>query len=255
MDRRAIAAVVAPFLCLAALNAHAQGGAGVGVDPALVKIGFFYGGRKVTVRADMPFFDDAVILVTGQRKDLTLQKKGKRAGVLWMNVGEVEYKDVPAIFIIRSSRPLDKIASPEELKRLGLGYDALEDQVTTGADQHARDLYPELIKLKEKEKLFSVRDDGVPVGPIVSPRLDLAYFFLPPKAPRGEYQVKVFAFNDGKGVLAGEGELTLQFSSGVQFIYDMAKNRGLLYGVLAAAIAIVAGLATGFIFGGKGETH
>jgi uncharacterized protein (TIGR02186 family) len=253
MRPRRLAALFA-LLCLAAPGARARAAA-VSLDPALVKIGFFYGGRRISVRAALPGADDAVVLVTGQSKDLALQKKGKRAGVLWMNVGEVEYQDVPASFIIRASRPLSALASPDELKRLGLGYDALEDQVTAGADQEARDLYQDLIKLKEKEKLFSVRDDGVMMGSSAGAAQATASFFLPPKAPRGDYQVKVFAFKNGKGTLAGEGTLTLQFSKGVQFIYDMATSHGLIYGVLAAVIAIVAGLATGFIFGGKGETH
>jgi uncharacterized protein (TIGR02186 family) len=254
MRPRRTAALFAALLGLA-LGAQARA-EGVSVDPALVKIGFFYGGRRIIVRADLAAAADALVLVTGQSKDLTLQKKGKRAGVLWMNVGEVKYQDVPAIFIIRASRPLPMLAPPDELKRLGLGYDALEDQVTAGADQDARGLYPDLLKLKQKEKLFSVSDDGVRmIGSAAAARQVEASFFLPPKAPRGDYRVKVFAFKDGKGALAGEGALTLQFSSGVQFVYDIARNHGLIYGILAAVIAIIAGLATGFIFGGKGETH
>jgi uncharacterized protein (TIGR02186 family) len=243
-------------LLITAHKAYAQESGSVVIEPDQVQIGLFYGGQEISVRADTPAGYDVVIKLSGMDQDLDLKKKGKRGGVLWMNVGEVEYHQVPALFIINSTRALKDLASEAVLQRLGLDYDALEDQVTSPEEEDARSLYGELIKLKEKEGLFSVQESGIDISPAGSgSQQAAASFFLPPKAPRGEYRVEVFGFKDGNGSLLESGTIKLDFAPSTAFIFNMAKKHGLAYGCLASAIAIIAGLMTGYIFGGKSESH
>jgi uncharacterized protein (TIGR02186 family) len=255
MARRLITAVIVSFLFLASVNARAQENCRVQAEPERIEIGLFYGGREVNVHTDMPPGYDAVIKVSGRGEDLELKKKGKKAGILWMNVGEVNYKAVPSLFIVRSSRPLDKIAARETLERLGIGYDALEAVVTADAGDDARALFGELIKLKEREKLFSVADDGVKINPAGSGASVEASLFFPPKVPRGEYRLEVFGFKEGQGELLGYTTIKLEFAPSTQFIFQMARDHGLIYGILAVVTAIFAGLMTGLIFRGKGGAH
>lgn len=255
MDRRLFFAMIGVFLLLTAGNALAEEDMKIIVEPDHVKVGLFYGGREIHVRTDMPAAHDVVIKVSGINKDLELKKKGKKGGVLWMNVGDLSYHDVPSLFIIKSSRPLKKLSSKGKLKQMGIGYDALEAGITSGEEDKGS-FFGELIKLKEKEGIFSVDEKGVELRSLESGRQEAnVTLFMPPKAPRGEYQVEVFGFKEGQGSLLGSRTIKLDFTSTTAFISNLANNHGLLYGCLASAIAIIAGLITGFIFGGKVEAH
>jgi hypothetical protein len=123
-------------------------------------------------------------------------------------------------------------------------------------DASAHRNFGEMLRLKEKEKLFSVRHGGIRLSPLGQGLQEAsASFFLPPKAPPGKYAVDLFSFRNGQGTLVASGSFSVEFSPSTQFFSQMARDHGLLYGCLAAVIAIFAGLATGFIFGGKGEGH
>jgi hypothetical protein len=82
-----------------------------------------------------------------------------------------------------------------------------------------------------------------------------ASFFLPPKAPVGEYAVEVFGFKDGEGFRIGSGSVTLGYAGATAFIVSLAHDHGLLYGCLAVLISILAGLLIGLIFRGKAGAH
>ena len=256
MARRiALAAIVLFCLWVSSAAAPAES-TGMTVSPKRVQIGLFYGGQQISVRAAVPDGGAVAVRVSGSSRDLVLKRKGKKGGLLWMNVGEVDYHAVPSLLIVRSSQPLQSLGSIHVLRELGLNYEALESLAVDTNDQEARCLFGEMVKLKEREGLFSIKKDGIQFSPLGQGLQEAsATFFLPPKAPPGEYRIDLFAFKDGQGTLLGSGSFALEFSPATAFISDMAREHGLLYGCMAAVIAIFAGLATGFVFGGKGEAH
>ncbi len=229
---------------------------GVELDPSEVRIGLMYGGAAVRVRARTPSGCDVAMSVTGASADLHLNKKGKRAGLLWMNVGELMYRDVPTVYFVRSSRPLPELASKALLDRLELGYPALSWSITGARDRDERAHFVDLIRLKERDKLFSVAEHGVALRSRgASSQVATASVFLPPKAPPGRYRVRVMCFRDRKLVGKVEATLRLSYDRNVAFLSTLSHDHGLLYGVLASLIAILAGLLTGFVFGRKGGAH
>jgi uncharacterized protein (TIGR02186 family) len=234
-----------------------DGSSHVQVDPETIQVGLFYSGQNIRVRASTPASEGVVIRVAGPEEPLVLKKKGKKYGLLWMNVGEVHYEAIPTLYMLRSSRKLDELGTSETLNQLKIGFDALRDQVPAGSNDGARELFGELVKLKERDRLFSSRAAAVRVDPTgTGGHQATGEFFLPAKTPVGDYTVDVFSFEKGEGELVGTAKIHLERTSVVSFITSLVANHGLLYGCLAVAVAILAGLSTGFIFGmGKPGSH
>jgi len=251
MFRRLASTTIMPLLLLSIVPARAGiRSNSVQVQPENVRIGIFYSGRTIRVKASMPACRDVVMRLTGPEEPLVLKKKGKKYGVLWMNVGEVHYKAIPTLYILRSSRKLDEIAASETLSRLKLGFDALRDQIPTGSKDGVKELFGELVKLKQKDHLFSSEAADLQLHSTGSGRQEaIGEFFLPAKAPVGDYTVDVFGFQEHEGELTGTATVHLERAAAVSSITSLANNHGLLYGCLAVAVAVLAGLFTGFIFG------
>lgn len=248
------------LLVLPAMSVWAGGqssGDQVQARPDRIQVGMFYSGRDIQVTASTPACEDVVIRVTGRDEPVTLKRKGKKYGVLWMNVGEVHYDAVPTLYIVRSTRELGEIAAPETLRRLKIGFDALRDLVPAESEDGAREFFGELVKLKERDHLFSSEAPAVQRHSAESGRQEVtSEFLLPAKAPVGDYTIDVFAFQDGNGTLVGTANVHLRRSVAVASITSLATSHGLLYGCIAVAIAVLAGLSTGVIFGmGKGGSH
>jgi uncharacterized protein (TIGR02186 family) len=256
MAKRLTIAALALLSLLALAAPRAAEPSRVTVSPDKIQIGLFYGGQQVSVRAAVPEAEGVVVRVSGSTIDVKLKKKGRKAGILWMNVGEVEFRSVPSLMIVRSSSRLDLLASLQSLESLGIGYEALESKIVEPGDPEEKRLFGEMVRLKERERLFSTKEGGIKFTPLGHGFQEASVsFFLPPKVTPGNYAVEVFAFKGGRGELLGRGSFEVDFSHSTEYISRMAKEHGLLYGCLAAIIAVLAGLLTGFIFGGKGGAH
>ena len=227
------------------------------LQPDRVSIGLFYGGCNVHLKAETPVGGDVVIRVVGPNEPLEFKRKGKKFGFIWMSDGEVRYEDVPIIYILRSSQKLGRLASPETLEELKLGSGALQAEIAGDSGSGAQALFQDLVKLKEKDGLFSIKESGVELHPRGEGEQEVSCdFLLPAKTPVGEYRVDLFEFEDGKGVLSATGKVKIERSPVISFIISMASNHGLFYGCLAVFIAIIAGLVTGLAFGlSKGGAH
>ena len=227
------------------------------IEPDHIQVGFFYGGQKISVRANVPAGDNVLLKVKGATQRLDLKKKGKVFGFLWMNVDEVVYEDVPGLYIIRSSCKLADLAPANVLQQLEIGYDALKAKIVKAPEGEAGKLFGDLIKLKEREGMFTIVEGGIRHAATPGGREQIATeFLLPPKAPVGKYLVELYGFKDGSGTLLGSGRITLEQDHLIRFITSMVEHHSLLYGCLSVMIAIVAGLLTGVIFGlGKGKAH
>jgi hypothetical protein len=168
-----------------------------------------------------------------------------------MNVGEVTFDKVPPLYVLSTSAKLADLAPPSVLEKLGVGYRALEARaLESRRDPEERELFQELVKLKESERLFSVGEGEIALERGSGGAVNMsARCFLPAKTPVGEIAIKVFGFNGGEGELIGSDTIHLSFGGATAFISTLAKQHGVLYGILAVVIAIVVGLITGFVFG------
>lgn len=223
---------------------------GVAVDPAEVVAGMFYHGAVVHVSAVVPRGASVAVLCTGERRDLFMKLKGKVLGVLWMNTGDIEFHDVPDVYMLHTSEPLSDLAPSAILEELELGVDALATgRVPEGQDPK---LFGELAGLREKDGLWAIGEGAAEVRPGESELdADLATtdFTLPAKVPPGQYEVLVYAFRGADPELIGRSELTVTQGGPTAAITELATEHGLLYGILAVVVAVVVGLLTGVVFG------
>jgi uncharacterized protein (TIGR02186 family) len=227
----------------------------ISITPDHVLVGLFYGGQKISIRTEVPQGYDAVVRVKGKDEDLHLKKKGKVWGILWMNVGEISYTSVPSLYFLNASNAIKAIAPADELNQWEIGYEALKEKCAH--EPKAKELFPELVKLKTKEGLFETGEGKIRLEPKKNVVQEaVCQFVLPPKAPVGEYTVDVFIFKNGRGSLFGTAAFSIDRAPFISFLTSMVTNHGLIYGCIAVIIAIFAGLLTGFIFGmGQGKGH
>ncbi|MGD8278877.1 MAG: TIGR02186 family protein [Gemmatimonadota bacterium] len=241
----------ATLLLSAAAGAGAQEGARPGetvsIEPAVVVAGMFYDGAVLHVRADLPATAHVVVLGRSGDAPLSLRRKGKALGILWMNVGDVGWDSVPGLYLLQSSVPLDSLGPVWELERLGIGLASLRarSRPEPGADS----LFEELVRLKRKDGLWAVSVGLVSLETASTGAVAVADLPVPVKAPPGVYEVLVYAFEEGGGRLVGRGTFEVVQGGVPAFIASLAAERGLLYGVLAVVVAVVMGLVTGVVFG------
>lgn len=254
--------VHAPALLLAwsAAAAAAQtGGAtpgdGISVEPPRVVAGMFFSGADVRVRAAVPLGAEVAIVLRGEDQELSLKKKGKAFGLIWMNMEDVSFRAVPDVYLLRSSAPVEALAPSPVLEEAGVGLGALAARCDAGGDRAG--LFGELVRLKERDGLWNVEEGEVRVGAEEEGAAAAsAEFFLPASAPPGTYHVLVHTFADGRAELVGSREIELRQEGLARLISDLAREHGLLYGILASLFAVVVGLGTGLAFGrGSGSGH
>jgi len=244
------AVLVAAFALPEPLSPDAQS---VQVEPPRIAVTMVYRGSALHVTAPVSAGASVAIVLQGEERDLALKRKGKVLGLIWMNVGDVSFEGVPDVYLLRTSAPFVDLAHPTVLRELGLGFGALG----RGGAALDPDLLGELARLKARDHLWDVAEGTVtlePAGDGVT--MAVADFYLPAKAPPGEYSVRVYTFEEGVGSLAGETHVRVSRAGVAALITTLALHHGLLYGVLAVVVAAGAGLLTGVVFGlGGGKGH
>jgi hypothetical protein len=223
------------------------------VDPPVVTARIFFHGHKVRISCTAPAGHEVAIVISGKEAPVELMLKGKVGGVIWSNVGDVTIDNVPSLYLLATSPGLQKLDGATASENPTVGYGALESQCRlspAGSIDENHRIFDEFVKLKEKEELFGIAEGGVQLTMGSSEDLNCAAeFFIPPDVPVGTFNVHVLAFDRfGESVLAS-GVLTVEQGGPAAAIAAMARDRGLLYGVLSVIVAVVAGVFAGVVFG------
>ena len=246
--RRTFAPALAVVAVLTVPRAGAPGGHPATIEPSRIEMTMFFTGSRVRVSAPVEADARVAVVLAGEARTLTLKRKGKVLGLIWMNVGDVSFEAVPDVYLLRTTCPLHALADSSVLHSLGLGLDAL--RARSAASAEARALFDDLVRLKWGEGLWNVAESSVTLQPAAEGDvLAATEFLLPASTPPGEYRVRVYAITEGGAEVAAEGTVQVVQAGTAALISDLADRHGLLYGVLAVVIAGAAGLLTGVVFG------
>jgi len=254
----ASAVAVAAFLFVsvfAAVSAcYAEDGVNIAIDPSEITIAAFYNGTTIKATGTVPAGADVMVRITGEGEEVHLKKKGKVGGLLWMNTGKINFKNVPAVFMVYTTPDLAKIIN---LHTIDLGYWSVKDQVELEPETEAKEfLFKEFVKLKEDEGVYIVDDKSVKyTGTSDGSRQYEINIAVPPKMKPGHYSVEAYAIKDKSVAGKAFTELTITLIGFPAWIAGLAFGHELLYGVMAVFVAIAAGLLMGVLFKDKGGAH
>ena len=225
------------------------------IEPKEIQIGSFFHGQNVSVRVIIPHQSDLALRVLGPREDLKLMKKGWVGG-LWMNVEQVTFEKIPNVYLLWTSPNLSAMGGKQWLQDLKLDYlTQLSDCLPGKSLEEKKFLIQELIKLKNHDNLYNIFEGTIRNKPLEK-GLEIqaeATLHLPAKIYPGVYTLELITFKDGKGTLLRSYPLKVQLSGFPAILFNLATQRGLLYGVLATAIATLSGLLIGIFFSAKGS--
>jgi hypothetical protein len=229
----------------------------IGIDviqPHTIRIGSFFSGEKVTVRAVVPYGDQVAFRLLGPREELALMRKG-RIGGLWMNVQQIHFKNLPKVYLLWTSEKLASMEAGGGTKAMKLNYlSVLSGSLETKNPEEKSLLLQELIKLKEADHLYRIFEGTVRIKPLEQGIWDQAdaVLELPPKIYPGSYGLELLVFKEGNGRLLHSSTLAVKLVGFPALISGLAKGQGLFYGVIAVFIALVSGLFIGIVFSSKG---
>jgi hypothetical protein len=214
------------------------------IRPNQVAIGTGFNGTKVTVTGEVPQGTTAVIRLLGEPRNKTFKKKGKALGLLWMNLGAVEIKGVPDVFLLGTDG-----TSSINWEHSDLAFGSVKGDTEDW-------IYDEFIKLMEQDGFYEVENGVIQyTGEEEGMRSFRAELSIPSAMHQGVYRVEVLAVKDGKIADMAAEELHTKLTGLPAFLSKLAFDHSLLYGVAAVIIAILAGLLMSLIFKERGGAH
>ena len=102
---------------------------------------------------------DTIITIKGPKEDTTINKKERIFG-FWFNAKRIIYKDLPSIFFIASSSPINEILPNETITRKALHFEEMAVNLITQrdfnfADQNKFEMWDKsMIQIKKKFKFI-----------------------------------------------------------------------------------------------------
>ncbi len=229
------------------------------LKPNHIAIGATFTGNNITVTGTIPADSEALIRLVGHYGDVKLKKKGRALGFLWMNMGAVEFQNVPSVFLIVPSPNLEKFSKEDNTgwRKIGLGIDAVEENATIiPSSEDKKKLFKDFEKLKESAELYGTQGNRISYGETAGTLKSFtAKVFIPSDIPQGSYTVELFAIKDGGIVATAEEKITAEEVGFPATLSFLAFHHATLYGILAVIVAIIAGLVTGLLFKGAKGGH
>jgi uncharacterized protein (TIGR02186 family) len=191
---------------------------------------------------------DLVVTVLGPRADMVTRRKERKFGI-WINTDYRQFLQVPSYLALFANRPFDEITSPEIARRQQLGLNNVRLTQRVGADY--ADVVPDeafrsaFIRLRTQRGLY--REDPAAVT-FLTPTLFRTGIPLPAEVPIGTYEVEIKLFANGALVTKTETAFEIVKVGFEQFVATTARQNGLIYGLVTAAMALMSGWAASIVF-------
>ena len=191
---------------------------------------------------------DIIVKLSSPRVPVTFARKD-RVGFFWFTVGKVTFENVPWMFKIRSTKPLNQILSREKQIQYRVGKQGLVASIESATPTVAGGLVEEMIQSRIEDRLYSFHEGEIRR---IKGNMFEASFFWPPKAPSGFYHIDTLAVRNGEVVSLDSEQVKVEKVGVEAYVSGLAARHGSLYGLMAVAVAMVSGLLVGMIFRGMG---
>lgn len=187
---------------------------------------------------------DIAIVVRGPVVPVTVREKSRVAGI-WINTDAVRFESVPGFYSVATTRPIDELADDRTTAIYEIGIANLQlSPASTAPGADANRFEAGLIAAKRNEGLF-VETPGAVV--ITRNVLYSARIAIPSAVPVGEYAAEIHLIRKGRVIASSSTPIVIGKSGFERWVYVMAQEYSLAYGLAAVAAALIAGFVASVV--------
>ncbi|MGR3495572.1 TIGR02186 family protein [Citreimonas sp.] len=218
----------------------------LGLSQDQVSISTSFDGSEIlifgAVKREAPIPDgpplEVVVTIEGPDRPVTVRRKERRFGI-WVNVDAVEVDSAPSFYAIATSGPWDEVIShtedlrhaisvPRAIRSVGAPSEVVDSQAFTDA----------VIRIRRDRGLYIRKEGAVDLRESTLFDTSIA---LPADLTEGLYTARVFLTRDRGVVSIYEAAIPVRKVGLERWLFAMAHQQPLLYGLMSLAIAIAAG--------------
>ena len=222
----------------------------VGFDQSEIDITVTFDGSDIFVvgaisrdAPQQPSSPGVIVAVSGPLQPVTVRQQERIMGI-WVNAESAEIDLAPSFYALATTEPLrdiltytddfaHQISLPNRIRAVG----------TEVADQNA--YVDALIRIRTEDGLYQMLEGGIEL------REDTLFYgrmSLPANLTEGEYEARIFLTRDGEVIDTYTRALPVNRVGLERWLYAMAHNNPMVYGLLSLAIAIFAGWSASAAF-------
>ena len=186
---------------------------------------------------------EVIVTVAGPSEPVIVRRKSRVLGI-WVNAEEVEIDRAPSFYAVATSGPWEEVISDTEDLRHKISIGRAIRSV--GASVTDSPSFTEaLIRLRLRTGLYETAVETVDVEEATLFSTDIA---LPANLTEGNYTVRFFLTREGAVVDNRETTIFVRKVGLERFLFTLAHEAPLAYGLLSLAIAIGAGWGASAVF-------
>ncbi|SPF76947.1 hypothetical protein ALP8811_01964 [Aliiroseovarius pelagivivens] len=194
------------------------------------------------VKRDSPPPQDAplevVVVVEGPSSPITVRKKDKRFGI-WINTEAMELAAAPSFYAIATSDTLDNtISKLDDFRHLISVERSIHISDNPFNINDPREFTDALIRIREKSGLYKRLENTVKLAQDTLFETRIA---LPANLTEGDYRTRILLTRGGQVTSEYETVINVQKVGLERWIFNLAHEKPLIYGLLSLVIAIAAG--------------
>jgi len=184
-----------------------------------------------------------IVTVEGPPRPVTVRRKARRFGI-WVNTDAIEVDAAPTFYAVASTAGFATVmTATEDLRRRVSIPTAIRAVGTNVGDQDS--FIQALVRIRTAAELYQFNEGGVTLR---DQTLFDTSIRLPANLVEGDYRTRIFLTRDGEVIDALSQNITVRKVGLERWIYNLAHDQPLAYGILSLAIAIAAGWLASAVF-------
>jgi uncharacterized protein (TIGR02186 family) len=188
---------------------------------------------------------DVIVTISGPSTSLTIRRKDQRLGI-WLNTDEVRIDRAPSFYAVATSGPLSEVLSQTDDLRHRISVPlAIRSVGAPDTVGDAQSFTEALIRIRTEADLYRLQENDVEVQEQTLFRTSIR---LPANLTEGDYVTRIFLTREGEVIDQYETVIDVRKVGLERFLYSLAHQQPILYGLLSLAIAIMAGWGAAAFF-------
>lgn len=181
---------------------------------------------------------EVIITVEGPSSPLVVRRKDRVAGI-WVNNAAVRVDRAPSFYAVATTGPLSHILSDTDNLRHAITIErAIRAVGITAEADRAGEFLLGLLRVRSNEGRYRLLQGKVELTEETLFRTDIV---LPSNLTEGEYKVRLFLLRDKRVIASQERVIGVRKEGLERWIFNLAQEQPLIYGLLSLVLAAVAG--------------